>query len=227
MIWNSGFSIVVHLLINSYFFAKQKVVAWLGLAPRPARNRLTKPNISSFLIISFVFFGVTASSSILTTTIFKNGGYNLIFIGAEISNLRKAGAPAAIASRDTPKPSVKPKINNVPRNEVRLAAADQAQASKPQPRFSETVLPGEGFWEPTSRLVRKITVDPCRNESPRSARCVGIERRLDSLTSSLLVRNGVIKNNFELRIVNSGSVLTIDSLDNLYIDGIPTVNVGT
>jgi hypothetical protein len=227
MIWNSGFSIVVHLLINSYFFAKRKVVAWLGLAPRLAQRRLMKPNIGSFLIVGLVFFGVTASSSILTTSIFKNGGYNLVFIGAEISSLRKAGAPAAIASRDNTKPSPNPKINGAPRNQARLAVADPVQTGNPPPLFSETVLPGEGFWEPASRLVREITVDPCRNVSPKSARCAGIERSLDILTASLLVRNGVIKNNFELRIAHSGSVLTIDSLDNLYIDGIPTIEAGT
>jgi hypothetical protein len=217
-----GISFIVHLLINSYCFAKRKVFGWLGLPSRPAYGWLTRPNRSSYLIVGFVFFSMAAGATIFTAGIFKGGYYNLALIRTQISNFH----PTAVAAMN---------VAAIPSAPI-ADSPDSGMATKPsdplppvenpknpvldEEDYSETVLPGEGFWQTTYRLIERMTQDQCLNFGNPTSSCQRTNHYYDTLTANLLIKNGVLKNDSELRIGQPGARLTLDMSDNLFIDGI-------
>lgn len=111
-----------------------------------------------------------------------------------------------------------------PATGLKTDAQGKEATAKKTDIFQETVRPGEGFWQPTLRLVIKKSGDACQNPVGNKRLCAQMRYYYNSLTAEILAKNGVIKNNSELRIKQPGIVLALDQTDNLFINGTPAAN---
>ena len=223
MIWAGGLSFVIHLLINFYFFSRKKILGLLHRPDPPAYTGLMRTNRISFLIVGIVFVSITASSGILTASILEHGNLNLVLIQAQVDNLRQPVAAADVAANPARIPDITPGSIIPPIVYSRTAAPDETATQQTQTDF-ETVAAGEGFWQPVARLVKKITGDPCLDPGNNRSLCPEMDRYYDRLTENILIKNGIIQENSELRIAKPGAKLTLDGSNNIYINGEPAKN---
>ena len=209
------------MLINSYCFAKRKVFGWLGLEGRPVRGWTTRPNRSSFIIVGLVFVCMAAGATIFTAAIFKQGDYNLELIRSQINNFHPTAvaavdvalSPAALASDS-------PDLGTAKSNGPLSVVESPAKPVHGDEDSSTIVLPGEGFWQAAGRLVKKTAQNHCLGLGGTKRSCQRPSHYYDTLTADLLIENGVMKKNSELRIAQPGARLTLDSSDNLFVDGV-------
>jgi hypothetical protein len=230
MFWVGGPSFIVHIIINLSFFARRKVFAVLNLRPAPVyRASLMRPNRGAYFIVVSVFTLIMASSTILTLTIFKNGYYNVNYIESQINGLRQIAAAAPITAAPMIAAPIMPISAATLAMEANQYAAgktinvlDKKTTVPKNGIYYEKVLPGEGFWQPTFRLVEKTNGGGCQDARGRNASCSKLDHYYDTLTADLLIKNGVINKKYELRIARPGAMLSLDPSNNLFIDGAPT-----